>query len=95
MRRTQIYLDPDLAESLDRLARRRGTTRAEVIRSAARREVTDDDAERDRDPIWQIVGIGKSGVTDASVNHDKYLYEDFLRERQEFQEYERRRKRRS
>lgn len=27
-----------------------------------------------RDPIWNIVGLGKSKVKDLSVRHDKYLY---------------------
>ena len=26
------------------------------------------------DPIWQIVGAGKSDVTDGSINHDHYIY---------------------
>lgn len=76
MRRTQIYLEPDLTEALDRLARRRGATRAEVIRSAARRVVSDDAAERHRDPIWGILAVGRprpGGPTDVSVDHDKYL----------------------
>ncbi|KUK40721.1 MAG: Transcriptional regulator, AbrB family [Clostridia bacterium 62_21] len=25
------------------------------------------------DPIWQLVGIGESGLADVSENHDRYL----------------------
>ena len=28
----------------------------------------------EHDPLWDIVGLGESGVTDGSVEHDKYLY---------------------
>ena len=28
----------------------------------------------ERDPSWNMVGAGKSGKKDLSVNHDKYLY---------------------
>jgi len=88
MRRTQIYLDPDLAEALDRLAQRRGTSRAEVVRSAARRLVADDAAERDRDPIWGIAGIGQ-GPSDGrgSLDHDRILNELVVEEMREFQEH--------
>lgn len=27
------------------------------------------------DPLWQIVGLGRSEVKDLSINHDKYLAE--------------------
>ena len=28
-----------------------------------------------KDPIWNIVGLGKSKAGDLSIKHDKYLYE--------------------
>ena len=40
MQRTQIYLDPEMASSLDRLAQERRTSRAEIIREAARRYIS-------------------------------------------------------
>ena len=75
MRRTQIYLEPELADALDRVARRRGTSRANVIREAARQFVA---AERpiDEDPLFGIIGIGSSGLGDVSERHDDYLIED-------------------
>lgn len=26
------------------------------------------------DPIWDMIGMGKGGPEDGSVNHDKYIY---------------------
>jgi metal-responsive CopG/Arc/MetJ family transcriptional regulator len=77
MQRTQIYLEPDLAESLDRLAKARGTSRADLIRTAARRLVAEEQRPED-DPILGIIGlagIGQDGATDVAEQHDAYLAE--------------------
>jgi metal-responsive CopG/Arc/MetJ family transcriptional regulator len=77
MHRTQIYLEPDLAESLDRLARLRGTSRADLIRTAARRLVAEEQQPED-DPILGIIGLagsGRDGATDVAERHDEYLAE--------------------
>jgi len=77
MQRTQIYLEPELAESLDRLAKERGTSRAELIRTAARRLVAEEQHPED-DPILGIIGFagsGQDGVTDVAERHDDYLAE--------------------
>jgi ribbon-helix-helix CopG family protein len=74
MQRTQIYLEPDLAQSLDRLARQRGTSRADLIRVAARRLVNEE-SEEPFGSILSLAGIGqdKDGATDVSQRHDAYL----------------------
>ena len=46
MRRTQIYLEPDLNEALDRLARQRGTSKANLLRLAARRFLEQEQVDR-------------------------------------------------
>ena len=46
MRRTQIYLEPDLTEALDQLARRRGTSKANLLRLAARRFLEQEQVDR-------------------------------------------------
>lgn len=87
MRRTQIYLEPDLSAALDRLARKDRTTRAALIRQAARRLVDEQDGHAEEDPIWSIVGIGESrpgAPTDVSERHDQYLVELLLKEMREF-----------
>jgi len=74
MQRTQIYLEPDLAESLDRLARQRGTSRANLIRVAARRLISQE-SEAPFGSILGLAGIGRDpdGATDVSERHDEYL----------------------
>lgn len=74
MRRLQIYLEPDLAEALDRLARQRGTSRANLIRQAARRFVREEQVPAD-DPIFGIIGLGRGEATNVSERHDDYLAE--------------------
>jgi hypothetical protein len=74
MQRTQIYLEPELASSLDRLAAQRGTSRAEIIRQAARRLVS----EANEAPFGSILGLAgigqdKDGATDVAERHDAYL----------------------
>jgi metal-responsive CopG/Arc/MetJ family transcriptional regulator len=74
MQRTQIYLEPELAEALDRLARRRGTSRGALIRLAARRLLSDEQPAED-DPILGIIGLGHGGPGRVSEEHDRVLAE--------------------
>lgn len=73
MQRTQIYLEPELAASLDRLARQRGTSRADLIRTAARALVEQESAEYGS--ILRLAGIGSDSAGDVSERHDEYLAE--------------------
>ena len=84
MQRTQIYLEPDLAQSLDRIARKRGTSRADLIRVAARRLVTEEN-EAPFGSILSLAGIGhdKDGATDVAERHDEYLADAELEKRQQ------------
>ena len=72
MRRTQVYLEPDLAEALGRLARRRGTSMAQLIRLAARRLLAEEQPV-DEDPILGIIGLGRGGPGRVSEEHDHVL----------------------
>jgi len=82
MQRTQIYLEPDLVESLDRLARKRGTSRAGLLRMAARQLIKEED-EAPFGSILGLAGIGrdKDGAADVSERHDEYLAEAELKKR--------------
>ena len=82
MQRTQIYLEPELAQSLDRLAGQRGTSRAELIREAARQLLAQQETPEE-DSILGLIGIGRSGRSDVSERHDGYLIEDTLDEMRE------------
>lgn len=79
MQRTQIYLEPDLSAELDRLAQQRGTSRASLIRLAARQLVAQEQTS-DEDSILGLIGIGQSGRSDVSERHDDYLAQDILDE---------------
>jgi metal-responsive CopG/Arc/MetJ family transcriptional regulator len=81
MQRTQIYLDVDLAAALDRLAAEHGTTRAAVIREAARQYLAEQPApeELSDDPILGIIALGSSEPGRVSEEHDQYLIENFHR----------------
>lgn len=73
MQRTQIYLEPELASSLDRLAEQRGMSRAEIIRQAARTFVRDEEGHYGS--ILELAGLGHGGPGDVSERHDDYLVE--------------------
>ena len=77
LQRTQVYLDPDVSEALDRLARRRRTTRSDLIRLATRQYIEEQGLARPGS-ILELAGLGHSGLHDVSERHDKYLVEDKL-----------------
>jgi hypothetical protein len=78
MVRKLVELDPAQADAVKRIARRRRVPEASVLREA----VTDYLAGHDQPesgppadhPLWAIVGIGKHGPTDGSVNYKRDLY---------------------
>jgi Ribbon-helix-helix protein, copG family len=74
MQRTQIYLDPEMSAALGRLARKRRTTKAGLIRLATRRLLEQEDVGEE-DPILGIIGLGDSGQSNLSLDHDEALTE--------------------
>jgi len=83
MVRTQIYLAPKVHAELKRRAGKHGLTLALQIREALedylRRTNGDEDEMEPLDlgNLFEITGkFGGSGLSDASVNHDKYIYSD-------------------
>ena len=79
MQRTQIYLDAELASSLDRMAELRRTSRAEIIREAARRFVRSE--QEGYGSILDLAGRGHGGPGDVSERHDDYLVDIKLEKR--------------
>lgn len=76
MQRTQIYLQPELNAALERLARKRGTSKAELIRVAARRLI---EQEQDGDDaLLGLIGLGHGGPGTISEEHDRALAEHSL-----------------
>lgn len=80
MVRTQVYLPGDIYEELKRRADKEGITMATQIREALAEYIARSQAEppwhvlRSDDPIWQMIGMARSGHEDGSVNHDRYIY---------------------
>jgi predicted transcriptional regulator len=67
MKKTSVYLEPELDRALDLLAEQRGISKAEAIRAALRRAV----ADVKRPPI-RAIGVGR-GPGDVVDNFDEYL----------------------
>lgn len=78
LRRTLIYLPSDLMSALDHLARRRATSRAELLRQAARAFV-ERELPADEDPILGVIGLGKAGRGAVSEEHETSLAEQSAR----------------
>lgn len=69
MHKTTLYLDEDLDRDLSRLARERGVTKAEFIRSTLRESV-----EGHARPRIAAIGVFH-GPGDVAENVDRYLRE--------------------
>lgn len=69
VKKTSIYLEPDLDAALDRLAAQRGITKAEAIRQALRRE-----AQSAPRPRILAIGVG-SGPGDVADDVERHLEE--------------------
>ena len=83
MVRTQVYLPRGIYDQLQRRAERHGLTLALQIREAlegylVRGNPSEDELEPlDLGNLFEITGkFGGSGLSDGSVNHDKYIYGD-------------------
>lgn len=77
LKRKQIYLDEESDRGLKQLALSTKTSEAELIRRAVRDYLARQKTNiLDKDPILDLIGLCDSpeGPTDASVQHDKYLY---------------------
>jgi len=76
LHRAQIYIEEDQMQQLKLEAERGHLGVSELVRKAIRYFLTTREGKInwDKDPLSKIVGKIKLKVTDASVDHDKYLY---------------------
>jgi hypothetical protein len=80
MKRKQIYIAPEQEEQLRRLSEARHVPLSALIREAVAEYLVEQETphpERPEDhPLWGIVGLvdDPDAPTDASINHDHYLY---------------------
>lgn len=73
-KRTQVYFPEKLYRDVRKRAKYESKSVAAVVREAVEKHLEEKEIDWDNDPIFKLVGIAKSGVTDLSVNHDHYLY---------------------
>jgi len=75
----QIYIEPQQDYVLGNLARKRGISKAEIIRKSLDKFLREIPLEED--PGMGLIGLGKSGQRDLSDHHDKYLAK-YVRQKQ-------------
>jgi hypothetical protein len=75
--RKQVYITEEQEQLLKRAARHGRHTEAEILRSALDQALRPKRVPRGRtgrDPLWDIVGLGRTRDGDVSHNVDHYLY---------------------
>ena len=82
MTRVQVLLREEQDRRLEKLAKRQGVSKASLVRDGVdlilRQNAQDGD-----EPLLKLIGqAGRTGIRDASTNHDKYLYSIERRRRQ-------------
>lgn len=81
MIRIQVHLMESQDKKLESLARKLGTSKAELIREGVDL-VLRQKIEEAKDPLLELVGqAGKVGRSDLSIRHDEYLASTRLRRR--------------
>jgi hypothetical protein len=67
----QIYIESQQDSALAHLAKKKGISKAAIIRESLERYLTE--IPLGDDPAMGIVGLGKSGRKDLSERHDAYI----------------------
>ena len=67
----QIYIDVGQDTLLDALSRRRGISKAAMIRESIEKMLREIPVEED--PAMELMGMGGSGKRDMAEQHDRYL----------------------
>ena len=78
LKRKQIYLDEESDRALKNLALTTNISESEHIRIAVKKYIAKQKNNLGKeDPLWKLIGLCDKldGPTDASLHHDKYLYE--------------------
>jgi hypothetical protein len=73
MVRTIIQLPEDQAAALERAARRRGVSKASLVREALSILLSRENGDAAVEPARRAAGSGASGVPDLGERHDEYL----------------------
>jgi hypothetical protein len=67
----QIYVEPQQNDVLEVLSRKKGVSKAAIIRESLEKYLNELPVEED--PAMELVGLGSSGKGDLSNHHDRYL----------------------
>lgn len=73
---TNIRLPEDLLKALKYRAIEEKKSVNQIIREAIEMSLAaaSQSVERQKDPLEDVIGVGRSGIKDASSKHDRYLY---------------------
>ena len=74
----QIYLDERQNQALRALAKRNNATVSELIRRGI--ELLLKQIPVENDPAYQLIGLGKSGMSNIAEDHDEYLVQEIGKE---------------
>ena len=74
MKRTTLFIDPQLERELQAIARRRGQPMAALVREAVAQYVTA--ARAGESARLGFIGAGRSGRTDVAERHEELLFDD-------------------
>jgi len=75
--RKQLYITEEQERRLKLAAKREERAEAEILRSALDQVLHPRKAARGRarrDPLWDIVGLGRTKAAEVARNVDRYLY---------------------
>ncbi len=67
----QIYIEPRQDEALGVLSKKKGVSKAAIIRESVEKYLKELPVEEDS--AMGLIGLGSSGKGDLSTKHDKYL----------------------
>ena len=76
MIRKQIYLEEETEEHLKRIAKRRGTSEASVIRDVLKSYLSNQESLEHPNPLYELIGLCEKGRVDSSERHDEYSISD-------------------
>ena len=74
----QIYLEERQSKALRRLAKDEGVSLSELIRRGV--DLLLAQVPIEKDPAWNIIGLGDSDVSDLATRLDEYLVEELSKE---------------
>lgn len=74
MIRAQILLEPWQHQFLEAMAQKQHKSVSQLVREWIEEKAREQVAKKEKDSIWELVGIVKDAPADMAEHHDKYLY---------------------